>query len=347
MNTHFPAEWHHQFGVQLTWPHEDTDWRWILPEIHTFYLDLTHTLLNFENVIICAHDEKLANRIRSEVSNESKFKAFIYVAPSNDTWARDHGPLCVFENGKLVVKDFMFNGWGNKFESTLDNQITAKLHLQNAYNGDSIEEINLVMEGGSLESDGHGTLLTTSNCLLNPNRNPSLTKAQIESQLRSSLGAATILWLENGHLEGDDTDAHIDTLARICPNNVLVYQGCQNKDDVHYESLNAMKQELVGFKNNEGLPFTLYELPMPSPCFEVEEDGTQTRLPATYANFLIINGAVLLPIYNLPEDDEAINVMQQAMPDFEIIPIDCSLLVRQYGSLHCITMQIPDASDAL
>ena len=346
MTTHFPAEWHHQYAIQLTWPHEDTDWNWILEATHQFYLTLANTILKYENLIICGNNDALANKIRSGL-NPSVFKAHIFIAPSNDTWARDHGPISVFEDGQLVIKDFVFNGWGNKFESDLDNKITRQLHQQSAYNADGYESVDLVMEGGSLESDGLGTVLTTSNCLLNTNRNPHLSKADIEQVLTDELGAETILWLEHGHLEGDDTDAHIDTLARLCPNNVVVYQGCRDKTDLHFDELQAMKQELQSFKNNAGQPFTLFELPFPQAVYETEADGSKTRLPATYANFLIINGAVLMPIYNLPQDEEAIEVMQQAMPDHDIVPVDCSLLIRQYGSLHCITMQIPDNTDAL
>lgn len=346
MSTHFPAEWHRQYAIQLTWPHEETDWNWILDDIHQFYLNLANTILQYQNLIICAHSQALADRIQSALAS-TEYEAFIYIAPSNDTWARDHGPLCVFEDGQLTVKDFVFNGWGNKFEAHLDNQITSTLHQQNAFNTQKLKTIELVMEGGSLETDGHGTLLTTRTCLLNPNRNPDVSQAEIEAILKTELGVETILWLEHGHLEGDDTDAHIDTLARLCPDNVIVFQGCQDHTDTHYAELQAMKQELRKFKNNENKPFQLFELPFPQACYEQEEDGSQTRLPATYANFLIINGAVLFPIYNLPQDNQAIEVMQQAMPEHKIIPIDCSLLIRQYGSLHCITMQIPDNSDAL
>lgn len=346
MTTHFPAEWHPQFAIQLTWPHQNTDWQWILDEVHNFYLSLTSTILKYQPVIICADNPELAARIKSSLPS-ANHPAHIYVAKSNDTWARDHGPLCVFENGKLVIKDFQFNGWGNKFAADLDNQITAKLHEQGAYQAAAIKAVDLVMEGGSLESDGHGTLLTTRQCLLNPNRNPNLNKQDIERVLKTELGAETILWLEHGHLEGDDTDAHVDTLARLCPNNVIVYQGCQDSSDSHYAELQAMKGELQSLRNNEDQPFTLYELPFPQACYEVEDDGSETRLPATYANFLIINGAVLLPTYNLPQDQAAISIMKQAMPDHDIVAVDCSLLIRQYGSLHCITMQIPDHSDAL
>ena len=346
MTTHFPAEWHPQYAVQLTWPHANSDWDWILPEVHQLYLKLANIILQYQNLIVCVDSQTLADDIRAQL-DENTFKAHIYIAPSNDTWARDHGPLCVFEDGKLVVKDFIFNGWGNKFEATLDNQITARLHQQGAYQASALKTLDLVMEGGSLESDGQGTLLTTKNCLLNPNRNPGRSQADIEAILQKELGAETILWLEHGHLEGDDTDAHVDTLARLCPNNVIVYQGCQDQSDEHYTELHAMKQELTQLKNSQGEPFALYELPFPQACYDEGDDGEPQRLPATYANFLIINDAVLLPVYNLPQDQAAIAVMQQAMPSYDIIPLDCSLLIRQYGSLHCITMQIPDTSDAL
>ncbi len=356
MSIHFPPEWHPQFGVQLTWPHAETDWQWILPEVTQFYFSLANTILEYENLVICAHTPALADEIKRGLSS-SKYEAYIYVCPSNDTWARDHGPIFTFDNGQLAIRDFQFNGWGNKFDAHLDNQITQCLAQKGAYPTDNRRERSLVLEGGSIESDGLGTLLTTKACLLNKNRNPTLSQSEIETELKQQLGVSNILWLENGHLDGDDTDAHIDTLARLCPQNRIVFQGCQDTSDSHYASLQAMKQELAEFKNALGEPFELFELPLPQPVYEssvqtsettkTDEQNHQQRLPATYANFLIINGAVLFPVYNLPQDEQAVQVMQQAMPEHTIVPVDCSVLVRQYGSLHCITMQIPDRSDPL
>lgn len=346
MSIHFPAEWHRQHAVQLTWPHENTDWNWILEDVQAFYLNLAKLILKHENLIICVPDQTYKDTLqKSIIDNLPASHAFvceIYICPSNDTWARDHGPITVFNNGQAQVLDFQFNGWGNKFESKLDNQITQALFTQSAYPASKIATQTLILEGGSIETDGLGTLLTTEKCLLNDNRNPGLSKLEIETSLKKTLGTENILWLKNGDLEGDDTDAHIDTLARLAPDNQIIYQGCTNTADQHFDDLTAMKDELASFENAQSETFKLVELPMPQAIFENGQ-----RLPATYANFLFINGAVLLPIYNVPQDTLAINIMQSALPDFKIIPVDCSLLIRQYGSLHCITMQIPDLSDAL
>lgn len=346
MTIHLPAEWHQQHAIQLTWPHENTDWNWILDETQAFYINLAKLILTYENLIICVpnqtYKETLQKSINDSLPANHAFTCEIYICPSNDTWARDHGPITVFNNGQAEVLDFQFNGWGNKFESQLDNKITQSLFKQHAYPAKSCSPQTLILEGGSIESDGFATLLTTEKCLLNENRNPGLDKHDIETILKSTLGTENILWLKHGDLEGDDTDAHVDTLARLAPANRIIFQGCANTEDQHFDDLAAMKHELASFRNAQGQPFQLFELPMPQAVFE---DGQ--RLPATYANFLFINGAVLLPIYNVPEDKLAIDTMIAALPDFEIIPVDCSLLIRQYGSLHCITMQIPDLSDAL
>ena len=243
----------------------------------------------------------------------------------------------------MCIRD-RFNGWGNKFDAELDNQITKNLHEQNAYNAPQISSINYILEGGSIESDGQGTLLTTKKCLLNSNRNSNYSQADIESLLNKHLGSRNVLWLGSGDLVGDDTDAHIDTLARFAPNNRLIFQGCQNTEDEHFLELDKMKNRLSEFKNSQGLSYDLYELPFPDAIFELEENGKQQRLPASYANFLFINNAVLLPIYNVPQDILALEIMKSALPGYKIIPIDCTLLIRQYGSLHCITMQIPTST---
>jgi len=346
MTLHLPAEWHPQHAIQVTWPHENTDWNWILDEIQAFYLNLAKLILNHENLIVCVPDQAyktaLQQSIIESLPKNHPFTCEIFISPSNDTWARDHGPITVFNDGQAQLLDFQFNGWGDKFESQLDNQITQNLFSQHAYPAKNISKQALVLEGGSIESDGFATLLTTEKCLLNNNRNPELNKQEIESILKSTMGVENILWLKHGDLEGDDTDAHIDTLARITPNNQIIFQGCNNTQDSHFNELAAMKEELASLKNTQGQPFKLIELPMPQAIFE---DGQ--RLPATYANFLFINGAVLLPTYNVPQDKHAIDIMCAALPDFKIIPVDCSLLIRQYGSLHCITMQIPDLSDSL
>jgi agmatine deiminase len=252
---------------------------------------------------------------------------------SNDTWARDFGPITICENGKPVLLDFTFTGWGGKFDAGLDNQITAKLHAAGAFGKTPLRTVDLILEGGSIESDGEGTLLTTAECLLNPNRNAHLDKQQVEVLLSKELGFENFHWLENGWLAGDDTDAHIDTLARLCPDSTILYVRCDDPGDEHFPALRNMEDEL------QKLPdYRL--LPLPWPKAKFDDEGN--RLPATYANFLIINGAVLVPTYNDPENDAvALATVKKAFPDCKIIGIDCSALILQHGSLHCVTMQIP------
>ncbi|MEM1214393.1 MAG: agmatine deiminase family protein, partial [Bacteroidota bacterium] len=256
---------------------------------------------------------------------------------SNDTWARDHGPISVFEDGQLRLLDFIFNGWGLKFPANRDNLLTKTLHTWGIYGDLPLEQVGLVLEGGALETDGQGTLLTTRECLLSPNRNPHLEQAALEEKLNETLGVDRFLWLENGRLLGDDTDAHIDTLARFCDAETIAYVHCDDPRDVHYADLQLMEQELQQFRTRRGTPYRLVPLPWPDACHA--QDGN--RLPATYANFLIINGAVLVPTYGLPQDQTALQVLQDCFPTREIIGIDCRLLIEQHGSLHCVTMQIP------
>jgi len=308
----WPAEWEPQDAVLLAWPHENTDWNPVLEQAQATFSNIIRTIERFQRVILVGPDA--------------------YDLPTNDTWARDFGPITIEENGQPVLLDFTFNGWGGKFPADLDNAVTRALHKKGAFGTTLLRTVDMILEGGSIESDGEGTLLTTAECLLNPNRNPQHTRDQVEQRLKEQLGVHTILWLKHGALAGDDTDAHIDTLARLCPDKTIVYVSCDDPDDEHYEDLKAMEQELKAFADYRLLP-----LPWPSAKYDAEGQ----RLPATYANYLIINGAVLVPTYNDPADETALEVVQKAFPDREIIGIDCSTLILQHGSLHCVTMQIP------
>lgn len=301
------AEWEPQSAVQLTWPHKDTDWAPILPEITAVYEEMKREIESRETVIV------------------------VDDIPHNDTWARDHGFITVEENGQLILLDFKFNGWGEKFAAELDNDINRQLYEQLLVKGIYESHLDFVLEGGSIESDGKGTIFTTTCCLMAPHRNQPLTQQEIEQQLKEWLGAERIVWINHGSLIGDDTDGHIDTLVRIAPNDTLLYIGA---DDEHPDLL-LMEQELQQLRTIDGHPYRLLRLPMPRPIYD---DGE--RLPATYANYLVINGAVLVPTYNQPDlDQEAISTIGKAFPDREIIGIDCRAVIRQHGSLHCCTMQ--------
>lgn len=335
MKKRVPAEWEKQEMVQLNFPHEQTDWKEILPEVVACFVSIAEAIVQRQKLLVVSPDMAFAQQHLSHLPQENILYRSL---PTNDTWARDTSPISLFNKGKHLLLDFAFNGWGLKFPADKDNQITArlftseKLFRRQRYKN----RLRFVLEGGSIESDGKGTILTTENCLLSANRN-NLSKKKIEKKLRKYLGATRILWLKNGSLIGDDTDSHIDTLARFCNAETIAYVKCTDTTDPHYPSLSLMEQELQQMTTIEGHPYQLIDLPMPPPLYD--EQGE--RLPATYANFLIINQAVLLPTYNVPTDSLAKQKLQTAFPQHEIVPIDCQVLVQQHGSLHCITMQYP------
>jgi len=310
-----PAEWEPQSGVQLTWPHAGTDWAPMLDEVLATY-------------------EEMAREIRK------REPLLIVGPPTNDTWARDHGFISLVPVASHLAPrllDFCFNGWGKKFPADLDNAINRRLYDGGSVQGEYASHLDFVLEGGSIESDGRGTIFTTSCCLLAPHRNQPLTKEQIEERLKDYLCAERVLWIDHGLLTGDDTDGHIDTLVRIAPNDTLLYIGCDDPQDEQYEELRQMEEQLRTFRTLDGKPYQLMRLPIPRPIFD-----TNDRLPATYANFLIINGAVLCPTYGQPDlDQEALRIIGNAFPDREIVGIDCRSLIKQHGSLHCCTMQFP------
>ena len=334
INKIFPAEWAPQRFVQLTWPHADTDWAYMLDEVQACFKNIAREVAKRQQLLIVAPD---VEDVRRQIADEVNMTNVTLVElPSNDTWARDHGGITIFEDGKPVVLDFQFNGWGLKFPSDKDNLITERLHRGGHLFGELRNCRNFVFEGGSIESDGEGTLLTTSECLLSPNRNATMTREEIEAYLLDTFGAKQLLWLDHGYLAGDDTDSHIDTLARLCPNDTILYVKCEDESDEHYEALLRMEEQLTTFRTLAGEPYRLIALPMARPAFEDDE-----RIPATYANYLIINGAVLVPTYNTELDAVALAQVQKAFPNHEIVGVDCRELIRQHGSLHCVTMQYP------
>ncbi len=331
-----PAEWEAQDAVMLAWPHEQTDWLERLGEAQQTFAEIIRAISRFEPVLLIVPNKTQVLQ-QLQAANIDFDQVRLYELPSNDTWSRDFGPLTVRTDQGLKLLDFVFNGWGHKFHADLDNQLSAKLLAAGAFGVTSFVSSELVLEGGSIESDGSGTLLTTRDCLLEKNRNPHLSPGQIEEKLKFLFGAEQILWLEHGALKGDDTDSHIDTLARFAPESTIIFQGCSDPTDEHYPELSAMHEQLASFTDSTGNNYRLLELPWPQACY----DNQGNRLPATYANFLIINGAVLVPTYNDPADPVALEVVAQAFPQREIVPVDCRALIEQHGSLHCVTMQLP------
>ena len=328
-----PAEWEKQSFLQLTFPHDNSDWKYMLSEVTACFVEIIKTTALFQDVLVVCDD---VERVKSYFTSTENI--WFVQADSNDTWARDHGGITVIEHGDAVVQDYIFNGWGAKFDAALDTQITKKLFEKGAVTNCYLNTVDFVFEGGSIESDGKGTILTTAECLLSKNRNEQFSKAEIENHLKENFGANRILWLNSGYLAGDDTDSHIDTLARFCDSKTIAFVGCDNKEDEHFEALQQMKKELQQLTDFEGKPYKLVELPMPDACFD--EDGN--RLPATYANFTIINGAVLVPVYGVSQDEKALEILRQCFPDKKVIGVNCRVLIEQHGSLHCVTMQYPE-----
>ena len=294
--------------IQITWPHAGTDWVDMLDEVNLCFAEIARNIIRFESLLIVCMDIKSVQDLLGAVD----FSKITFVElPSNDTWARDHGGITVIEDGKKVIYDFAFNGWGLKFDADLDNQITRKLFKKGVFDKDTTYRncLNFVLEGGSFESDGAGTLLTTSTCLLSENRN-GLSKEDTEDKLKDYFGLNRLLWLNHGYLVGDDTDSHIDTLTRFCDAETIAYIKCEDATDEHYEELKKMEAELQQFTSVTGKSYRLIPLPMADSVYENGE-----RLPATYANFLIVNGAVLVPTYQSPKDDMALMQIQKAFPD--------------------------------
>ena len=334
MSRRLPAEWEHQSGIQLTFPHQNSDWRHSLSEVIPCYVRCIETIARFQPVlIICEKQEEVTPFL--ERANQENLR-FLEL-PTNDTWTRDYGGITVLEGDRSILLDFTFNGWGGKFSAAKDNAVTRQFFSSPFCKSDVVHSMDLVLEGGSLESDGEGTLLTTSTCLLNPNRNPGFDRSSLEKKLSALFGLTRILWLESGQLEGDDTDGHIDTLARFCDVKTIAYVQCKQPDDCHFDILKRMENQLSRFKTLKGQPYRLVPLPMPTAQFNRHGQ----RLPASYANFVLINGAVLIPTYNCPEDASALKMLEEVFPDRQPIGIDCRPLIEQGGSLHCITMQYP------
>ncbi|MCR5393912.1 MAG: agmatine deiminase family protein [Bacteroidales bacterium] len=347
-----PAEWAEQAFVQIAWPHAATDWQPYLEAAWQCYAQVAREISKREPLVIVTPEPDAVYQYLLDQGDIDLQRIHLLQIETNDTWARDHAFItCIDGNGKKALLDFIFNGWGQKFAADLDNMINRKAFtsLRDLLLGQAsyIGPIRMVLEGGSIESDGKGTVLTTTSCLLADNRNYFSSKQEAEELLLPLLHSQRILWLDHSWLDGDDTDGHIDTVARFCPDDTIAYVQCSDPNDEHYTELSAMERELQALRTADGHPYHLVPLPMPDAIYErdfadaVEEERDQ-RLPATYANFLIVNGAVLMPTYGQPDNDaKAREQLQKAFLDREIVGIDCRVLIRQHGSLHCITMQYP------
>ena len=338
-----PAEWYTQSCVQLTWPHEDTDWRDYLDDITETFVQIAKAVAHYEPLVIAAkYPERVREVLAESLNDDEMARVSIYECDNNDTWARDHAFITLVStidaSASCRLLDFRFNGWGEKFAADKDNRINRTLYDKGVFSGERVDYDDFVLEGGSIESDGRGTVLTTSVCLMAPHRNQPMTQAEVETVLKDRLCARKIVWFDYGQLIGDDTDGHIDTIVRVCPDNTLLYVGCYDENDPQYADLKALENQLQQATDADGRPYRLLKLPMPDALYD---DGD--RLPATYANFLIINGAVIVPTYNQEENDaRALELVAEAFPGYDIIGIDSQTIVRQHGSIHCLTMQYPE-----
>ena len=335
---YLPAEWHKQSLIQLTWPHKDTDWAYMLDEVETCFLDIACEILKRQPLLVVAPDP-VSVRKRIEERGADVRNLITAEVETNDTWARDHAFITLLkEDGTPLLTDFRFNGWGMKYVANYDNLINRKLYNHHHVLKGEYACRDFILEGGSIESDEKGTLLTTAYCLLSPNRNEK-SQEETEKLLKEIFQLKQVLWLHHGYLAGDDTDSHVDTLARLCPDDTITYVRCTDEQDEHYEELKAMEEDLKAFRTGDGKPYRLLPLPMADAVYD--EEGN--RLPATYANFLIMNEAVLCPTYKQPANDKlAQEVLAKAFPGREIVGVDCTALIKQHGSLHCVTMQYPE-----
>ena len=331
-----PAEWEPQAAILVAWPYAETDWSDRLDSVESTYAALVAGITRFQTAIVLVADDGVRERAHQQLAQTSARADRIrfITLPYDDTWLRDSGPITLGNGRAFTLNDFRFTGWGGKFEASLDDRIVGELITQNLFVDAKHAHIDWALEGGAIESDGHGTILTTWKCL--HLRHPDLSREQIESILLDTLAAKRVLWLDHGYLEGDDTDAHIDTLARLAPDETIVFQACDDPADNHFVELKAMSDELANLRTFSGKPYTLHALPWPQPILD---EGR--RLAASYANYLIVNGAVLVPAYGDASDNEAARIIGLAHPGRKIVQIPCRSLIWQNGSLHCVTMQLP------
>ena len=338
--TAYAAEWDPQDGILITWPNLATDWAYMIDEVTACYVELARAILGDEDerLLIVASD---AQDVRQALGSNLDWKRVdIVELPVNDTWVRDYGPITVYHEGKLALADFTYNAWGMKFAADCDNLVNSRLNSMGRFKLPLLNCRDLVLEGGSIENDGNGTVMTTTCCLTAPNRNDALSRDQLETALLQRLGCVKMLWLDHGSLVGDDTDGHIDTLARFAPGGIILYTGCDDPADEHYLPLMEMERQLKQFTDAHGNHYRLIKLPLPSAISD-----QISRLPATYANFLITNHRVLVPTYGQPQNDAtACRLIGEAFPAHHVVGIDCRALVCQHGSLHCATMQLPVGS---
>ena len=336
----------------MAWPQANSDWLDILSIAEPAFIELASTISHLQPlIIICQNDDQQAYirqqlQMAAQLDYPAKFTNIRFCAiPSNDCWARDFGPISVIRDGQPQLLDFQFNGWGERYPSELDNRINYELAANDLFSAPLIAQ-PFILEGGSVEFDGAGSLLTTRRCLLADNRNlrqrPELQTATqqqrwIEQQLKTWLPIERVLWISNGFLQGDDTDGHIDNLVRFTSADSLVFLSCEDPQDPHYQTLAAMHAELAALRTLDNNAYRLHPLPLPQGQYS-RIDGR--RLPASYLNFLLLNDAVLVPQFADPADAQALARIQHCFPERTVIGIDSRGFIEQNGGIHCLTMQL-------
>lgn len=333
-NSRMPAEWEPHEATWLSWPKDpETFPAQVLPKVEKIYIEMISALCQKEKVHLLVDDDKTEHKVQ-KMLDEVSANAFIHKIKTVDVWMRDYGPIFVKEDRKIKMTKWIFNAWGGKYEELMeDNSVVDSM---SAITGPmEIIRPGIILEGGSIDVNGKGTLLTTEQCLLNQNRNHTLNKQQIEDHLKQHLGITNIVWLKEG-IAGDDTDGHVDDIARFVDTRTILCAVEENKSDENYEILHNNFESLKLARNQDNEPFDIKELPMPGLV-----NSPYGRLPASYANFYIGNGAVLLPVFKHKNDEKAIRLLEESFPGRRIVPIYCEPLVWGLGAIHCVTQQQP------
>ncbi len=330
-------EWYPQSAVLIAWPDQHTDFATILDSIEKTYVDVVSAITRYQTVIIAVRDQQLKTHvIKRLATHQINPSQVIYVIIAyDDIWVRDIAPIAVQHNHSTQLLCFQFNAWGNQYPCHDDARFAQRFAASQVLQA-PVKTSNLILEGGAFDSNGLGELLTTASCIYDHRRN-QLDKSSIQQKITKALNTDRLIVLEHGQLVGDDTGGHIDTLARFCSSDIIAYTSCDNSNDVHYQSLKQTLNQLKQLRTAQNKPYKLIALPLPSTIF----NNDQQQLPANYANFLIINNAVLVPQYRDPNDTTAINRLGKCFPQRDMIPIDSLHLISQFGSVHCMTMNYP------
>lgn len=332
-----PAEWEPHAATWTAWPRDDDYWSGALEGAKQDFVGFLQAVADRERVQLLVHDDEAEADVRDRLGDIIQAGNIqLHRIPQRDIWLRDSGPIFVQRDGQLEAVNWIFNGWGNRFPAQLDNQIPAHITTALKLEAESIHSPGIVLEGGAIEVNGEGLAITTRQCLLSPNRNPGLTEADLEQYLRIYLGIETLIWLEQG-LEGDHTDGHVDTITRFVGPRRVVTTVCEDANDANCGPLNRNLQILQSWQDqqSEGLEV----IPLPQPALMLWFDGE--RLPLTYANFYIVNGAVLVPTFDCAEDAEALQILRAQFTDREVIGLPARRLFNGGGGFHCATQQQP------